>query len=156
MWSPLLSETLTWFWTRWCRTYLFRHDHSSPTLAQEFGINSPNAYNLMNFLLQKVNQNLAYWGSEKDILIQSCELLNAVALTHPETGRLIELPAWKELCALYLSSLVPDHSRNSLSFNHEIQRRLAKALVSFDLGKNKEEKAQYIVSLLSPLEGACL
>jgi len=91
MWSPLLSETLTWFWTRWCRTYLFRHDHSSPTLAQEFGINSPNAYNLMNFLLQKVNQNLAYWGSEKDILIQSCELLNAVALTHPETGRLIEL-----------------------------------------------------------------
>jgi hypothetical protein len=68
MWSPLLSETLTWFWTRWCRSYLLRNDHSSPTLAQEFGVESPNAYNLVNFLFQKVNQNLIYWTGEEDIL----------------------------------------------------------------------------------------
>jgi hypothetical protein len=34
-------------------------------------------------------------------------------------------------------------------------RRLAKALVSFDLGTNNEEKIQYLSSLVVPLEVRC-
>ncbi|KAJ3397901.1 Exportin-4 [Lobulomyces angularis] len=80
--SPLLAESLFWFFSRWASTYLFirNTDYQSISLSfiESFS-DSGGGRNVLNFLLEKTLQNLLLWHSERETTLQIFQLLLTLA-----------------------------------------------------------------------------
>lgn len=81
--SPLLVETVIWYFERWCQTYLFPdpRDYSnlSNNLLAAYGTSSESAHNLIAFLIEKVDLSLLAWKDQEDVLKEIARLLKTLS-----------------------------------------------------------------------------
>ncbi|KAJ3048667.1 Exportin-4 [Rhizophlyctis rosea] len=106
--SPLTLQSLLWFVERWSRTYLLIDEVPLPAhmsaVIQGFS-RQHNGAQLLNFLLEKVQQNIVLWHGEEDVLHTVVRLLNTFNETDHIRAALLASEKFDGLLKLLLNNL---------------------------------------------------
>ncbi|KAK0168912.1 hypothetical protein PV327_002668 [Microctonus hyperodae] len=140
--SPELSSTIIWFFRRWTLNYLLPDEdiyhEMSPTFFHAFGGESIGAQWTIDFLLEKIHENITTFIGEEQLIKDVIKLFLALVKSKPKFPD-------KTLCVLKsdrLGQLIDLAIKNHLAFPQAAKRGLlcAIAIIGGALKNDDEER----------------
>nr|CDI56505.1 related to Exportin 4 [Melanopsichium pennsylvanicum 4] len=107
--SPQVTETLLWFTGRWTSSFLLIDERSgfatNAAIQRAFGDQAGRE--TLNFLLERLSENLQLWMSDSDVLLQLAQVLSAFTRSSGIMIQLLQVPSMEKLVSGIISRL--DH-----------------------------------------------
>lgn len=175
MWSPLISEDLMWYLSRWSMYYLLipPQDGNSPvpvrpSIMSRYGSNTQAGVETFNFVLQSTWITFCLYSAQHDTQYQACNVLSAIAARQFPSDLLVNSGPFRSSSlshhspdimpfALshfrFLSAIIDaaDSTVTSVARDH-IQRKFFKSLCQIRVGNTEVEQHQHLERILVTIE----